>query len=204
MKQLAEALAEVQKEIGSASKSSVNPHFKSKYADLSEVWDAWQKVGPKHGLSITQTTKILDNGSQALVTTLWHKSGENIAGEMLVKPTKDDMQGIGSALTYCRRYALAAMVGIVQDDDDGNAASEPANQSHKAPQPKETPEQAAKNFYRAAIEMVNGLQTRADLLEWQKQNEKAIDRLGPYGTLRDDLAAHIDDRFSSLPSGKAA
>ncbi len=147
MKELAKALAKVQAEIGAAAKSSTNPHFRSKYADLSEVWGAWQASGPKHGLSLLQTMKLLPDGQQALVTTLLHESGESVTGEMLLTPTKNDMQGMGSAITYARRYCMAAMVGIVQDDDDANAASAgaPANNGHArtaAPKQVESPEQA--------------------------------------------------------------
>lgn len=144
MKELAKALTAVQAKIGSASKSSINPHFKSKYADLSEVWAAWQAVGPAHGLSITQTLRFAD-GHQLLVTTLLHESGESMTSEMLLTPTKNDMQGMGSAITYARRYCMAAMVGIVQDDDDANAASAEtaANNGYTrtaAPKPPEGPE----------------------------------------------------------------
>lgn len=124
MKEIAKALAAVQAEIGTASKSSVNPHFRSKYADLSEVWAAWQSVGPKHGLALTQTIKLLAEGQQSLVTTLLHTSGESISSEMLLMLPKADMQGLGSSISYARRYSMAALVGIVQDDDDGNAATQ--------------------------------------------------------------------------------
>jgi hypothetical protein len=140
MKELATALAKAQAKIGAAAKSSTNPHFKSKYADLSEVWDAWQKVGPECGLSLAQTLKFAD-GHQFLVTTLLHTSGESMTSEMLLTPTKNDMQGMGSAITYARRYCMAAMVGIVQDDDDANAASSgertPANNGHRTAAPKQ-------------------------------------------------------------------
>lgn len=142
MKELAKALAKVQAEIGAAAKSSTNPHFKSKYADLSEVWGAWQVIGPKHGLSIVQAVKLLQDGQQALVTTLLHESGESVTSEMLLTPTKNDMQGIGSAITYARRYCMAALVGIVQDDDDGNAASEGAPRANSNGQRTAAPRQA--------------------------------------------------------------
>jgi len=169
MKELAMALAKAQAEIGAAAKSSVNPHFKSKYADLSEVWDAWQKVGPKHGLSIAQTVKLLDGGQQALVTTLLHVSGESLTSEMLLTPSKNDMQGIGSAITYARRYCMAALVGIVQDDDDGNAASsgERTNgngQRTAAPRPPENPAAAkAREDANRIREAINLSKTPAEI-----------------------------------------
>lgn len=121
--ELSMALAKAQAEIEGAKKDSENPHFRSKYADLASVWDAWQKVGPKHGLSIVQFGRVREMGA-VLVTRLMHTSGQSIEGEipLLHKP---DMQGLGSALTYARRYGLAAMVGICPEDDDANAAVEP-------------------------------------------------------------------------------
>jgi hypothetical protein len=119
---LNEALAKAQAKLTGAKKDSENPHFRSKYADLASVWEAWQKVGPEHGLSITQTVRLNEQGTVLLVTTLRHTSGECVGSEFPVLPTKADMQGYGSALTYARRYCLAAMVGVAPEDDDGEAA----------------------------------------------------------------------------------
>lgn len=168
MKELAKALAKVQAEIGAAAKSSTNPHFKSKYADLSEVWAAWQSVGPKAGLSIAQTVKLLDGGAQALVTTLMHESGESITSEMLLTPTKPDMQGIGSAMTYARRYCMAAMVGIVQDDDDANAASAPATNGNgqRTAAPKQSEDPAVSKAKESAERIkaaINGAKTTEEI-----------------------------------------
>lgn len=120
---LNEALAKAQAELTGAKKDSENPHFRSKYADLASVWEAWQKVGPKHGLSITQTMRVVgDDRAVMLVTTLRHTSGETVSSEFPLTPSKPDMQGYGSATTYARRYSLAAMVGVAPEDDDGEAA----------------------------------------------------------------------------------
>jgi hypothetical protein len=116
------ALALAQGEVENASKSSNNPHFKSKYADLAEVLNTVRPVFAKHGLSIMQSTAF--NGSFVSVTTLVaHKSGGLIYSTASCVPGKTDAQGIGSATTYLRRYSLAAMAGIAQEDDDGNAAA---------------------------------------------------------------------------------
>jgi len=123
-KTFAYALAAAQSEIGGAKKDSENPHFRSKYADLASVWDAWQKVGPKHGFSVIQTGSLQD-GQWVLTTTLMHESGHQVFGHVPLLNSKGDMQGLGSALTYARRYGLAAMVGICPEDDDANAAVEP-------------------------------------------------------------------------------
>ena len=121
-------LAKAKKEMGKVFKNSKNPHFKSNYADLESVWDACRDLLSANGLAVSQfpgTYSDLDK-SMSLTTILTHNSGEWISQKMSVPVTKPDAQGAGSALTYMRRYALAAVVGVVQADDDGNAASNPS------------------------------------------------------------------------------
>ena len=119
---LSAALAKAQAEIGKALKDSVNPAFKSKYADLASVWDAWQAHGPANGLAIVQLPGDCIQGVASLTTILSHSSGEYMRATMTLPVSKNDAQGVGSATTYLRRYALAAFVGIAPDDDDGNLA----------------------------------------------------------------------------------
>lgn len=121
--QLAAALAIAQGKITGALKDSANPFFKSKYADLASVWDACRTHLSENGLAVIQVTSTGDNGAAVVTTTLAHKSGEWIKGTLALLPVKSDPQGMGSAYTYARRYALAAMVGVAQIDDDANAAS---------------------------------------------------------------------------------
>lgn len=119
---LAEALAAAQSEITDPAKDAVNPHFRSRYADLATVLKTVRPVLAKHGIALTQTTQILD-GALVLVTRL-HWRDEELAGYYPISPTKADPQGYGSALTYARRYTIQAIVGVAaDDDDDGNAAS---------------------------------------------------------------------------------
>lgn len=122
IKELATALSKVQGELTYAKKDSANPFFKSRYADLESVWDACRSLLAKNGLSVIQMPGNYFEGRMWLVTKLCHTSGEWIEQEMSVPVQKPDAQGAGSALTYMRRYALAAFVGVVQADDDGNAA----------------------------------------------------------------------------------
>jgi hypothetical protein len=130
IKDLAAALALAQSEIKGAIKDSANPFFKSKYADLTSVWDACRAAITKNGLSVIQTCD--DNDAKVTVTTqLMHSSGQWIRGQLSAKPAKSDPQGIGSCITYLRRYALAAMVGVAPEDDDGNAATLPQAQKYK-------------------------------------------------------------------------
>ena len=122
---LATALSIVQGKLTHAKKDSANPFFKSKYADLESVWDACRSLLAENGLCVMQFPGEFLEGCMSLNTILAHSSGEYIKQTMEVPVTKLDPQGAGSALTYMRRYALAAVVGVVQADDDGNAASAP-------------------------------------------------------------------------------
>lgn len=123
--ELAAALAKAQAQIQPAKKENVNPAFKSKYADLASVWDACREPLTANGLAVVQMpTDCAEAGRVALVTTLLHSSGQWISSMVSTRIVKDDPQGVGSALTYLRRYALSAMVGVAPDDDDGNAASQ--------------------------------------------------------------------------------
>jgi hypothetical protein len=109
-----------------APKDGNNPHFKSKYATLQSIAETAKPILQKHGLAICQTFETACDGV-SIITSLVHESGEYITGSLFLKPTKNDPQGYGSAITYGRRYAMAAILGIVADeDDDANAASAPA------------------------------------------------------------------------------
>jgi hypothetical protein len=120
---LAEALSKAQLEITGAVKDSSNPFFKSTYADLASVLDAMKPLN-KYGLALIQMP--IDGGDVVkLVTTLVHSSGEWMQSTYSMRPVKNDPQGIGSCITYMRRYAASAFCGIAQVDDDGNAATQP-------------------------------------------------------------------------------
>lgn len=121
--EIAKALALAQAEMRGAVKDSVNPHLRSKYADLASVWEACREPLTKNGLSVVQSTRM-EGSAVVVVTMLLHSSGEYISGEISLPPVKTDPQGHGSAITYARRYALAAMVGVSPEDDDGNDGSD--------------------------------------------------------------------------------
>lgn len=122
VKDLFTALSKAQSEIRGAVKDSANPFFKSKYADLESVWEACRAALTSNGLSVIQTTEYQVEAGTCVVTTLGHSSGQWIKGTLPIMAIKNDPQGIGSAITYARRYALAGIVGIVQVDDDGESA----------------------------------------------------------------------------------
>jgi hypothetical protein len=119
---LAEALAKAQATIKNATINKINPHFKSKYADLAAVFDAIRKPLSDNGLAVTQTTEIRE-GAMALVTTLAHSSGQWIKSDYPL-PVTGRPQEIGSALTYARRYSLSAIAGIAADEDDDGEGAE--------------------------------------------------------------------------------
>jgi hypothetical protein len=120
--ELAESLAAAQPKIGIAIKNAVNPHLKNRYADLGAVWDACSEALKSCGLAVVQMPQPSDDGKLHLETILIHKSGQWISGVAVVPIAKQDAQGYGATLTYARRYGLAALLGITQDDDDGERA----------------------------------------------------------------------------------
>ena len=115
--ELAAALAKAQGQMSGASKDSSNPFFKSKYADLHSVWEACRKPLSENGLAVVQ----LPN-RDVLTTVLMHESGEYISSEIPILAKDNSPQALGSAISYARRYALAAIVGVYQVDDDAEAA----------------------------------------------------------------------------------
>ena len=124
MKNIASALVKAQKAFGPALKTSTNPHFKSRYADLSACVEAVIEGLNANGIMLMQPCHESETG--VTVETLFvHESGETLsAGKLHVPAAKQDPQGYGSALTYARRYSLMAACGIAPEDDDGNAASQ--------------------------------------------------------------------------------
>ena len=123
IKQIAAALVKAQKAFGPALKSSSNPHFKSRYADLAACVEAVMDSLNDNGIALVQQTHECEAG--VMVETVFvHESGEIFsAGKLHVPAVKHDAQGYGSALTYARRYSLMAACGIAPEDDDGQATS---------------------------------------------------------------------------------
>jgi len=136
--ELATALAKAQGEILPAAKDGLNPHFKSRYADLASISNACRPALSKHGIATVQTTDE-ENGKLVLHTTLLHTSGQWMTSTLPVISAKQDAQSIGSALTYMRRYGLAAMVGVVADDDDDGERAMPRYTKNDKPQEEQAP-----------------------------------------------------------------
>jgi hypothetical protein len=135
IKEIAAALCNFQKSVGKIKKSETNPFFKSKYADLSSILDTIQEPLFENGLSFVQ----FPTGKNELSTMLMHISGEWIKSTSEMLLTKQDSQGLGSAITYQRRYSLASILGLNIDvDDDGNAASKQPVKPNTTEKPKAT------------------------------------------------------------------
>ena len=149
------ALAKAQGEIENASKSSTNPHFRSKYADLAEVLNTVRPVLSAHGLCLIQSTAF-DGTLVSVTTLLGHSSGGWVSSTASCVPTKTDAQGVGASTTYLRRYSAASMCGIAQEDDDGQAAS------HGRPPAKVAVSAEADQWIRA-IAAADNLSTLSDI-----------------------------------------
>ncbi|MDR2927156.1 MAG: ERF family protein [Cytophagaceae bacterium] len=138
IKEIATSLAAFQGEVGKVKKDSTNPFFKSKYASLANILDVIRGPLAKNGLSFTQ----FPHGENELTTVLMHTSGEFIQGTYKMIPVSAKPQDLGSAITYQRRYALGAILGLnIDDDDDGNAAN--GNGKTEAKKQENKPAQSA-------------------------------------------------------------
>jgi hypothetical protein len=177
MKNLATALVKAQKAFGPALKTSTNPHFKSRYADLAACVEAVIDALNDNGIALIQKNYDCTNG--VMIETMFvHESGEMLeCGILHVPANKQDAQGYGSALTYARRYSLMAACGIAPEDDDGNTAvrkttvDENALVDHLAAIEASTDQDGLKNAYKAAYAACNG---NAD---WQKKVIAAKDKV---------------------------
>lgn len=132
--QLFTALAKAQGEMSAAAKDCANPFFKSRYADLGSIWAACREPLSKNGLSVLQVVQTTESGD-VLHTTLGHSSGQYMTSTMPIRIKMEgkggnELQALGAAITYLRRFSLAALVGVAPDDDnDGNGSNYKAAQA---------------------------------------------------------------------------
>lgn len=136
--ELYKALSAAQGEIENASKNKQNPHFKSKYADLAECINATKEALAKNNLCVIQLINQSEKGV-VVETTLGHSSGQSISSITPLIFSKNDMQGMGSAITYARRYAFSAIVGLSQEDDDANGSKKDNNSKQNAEPKSQNP-----------------------------------------------------------------
>lgn len=189
---LALALSKAQSEMQGAKKDSENPYFKSKYASLSSIWEACREALSKNEIAVVQKTEMRDN-LFGVVTKIIHSSGEYEEGFFPVSVSiTAKAQDMGSAITYARRYSLAAMIGIAPEDDDGNAAQKTVARSdvdlingliNKISQSKTIEEME---------ETINHPKTEVFLKGWKKEMPESHSR----------IIGAIEEKRSQLEDGK--
>lgn len=209
-KSLAEALVAAQAEMPSVDRDGVNPHFRSRFTTLGHLLAKARPVLNRHGLTVVQLPARDEDGTPTLRTTILHTSGERVEADAPLLLAKQDPQGQGSAITYMRRYALAAALGISdQDDDDGNSASEATTQPKATAQakPAQRSERPATGKQKG---LINALSEKAGLdeneqkalLQWvggvaildrlsSKHASELIEAMGTEGAGVPDMVAEI-------------
>lgn len=199
---LAEALAKAQAQMMGAKKDSKNPFFKSDYADLKSVTDAIKGPLNDNDISWVQGVGNSENGWPSVTTMLMHKSGQFIKSSFALAPKKNDPQGVGSAVTYARRYSLAAICGVYQTDDDGEASMDRSHQ-------KKSGSAGAKDFPRYGSKNLNrrdgGVHKRPKPSEMPKPptvGDLMERALKDFPTINGSLILETDD-FAVADSGEA-
>lgn len=197
---LAKAFVTAQKAMEAVKKAATNPAFKTKYADLSEVVEAVVPALNAAGVGVIQNAAN-DGDWVSVATTLLHEGGSSVTSLLRLRPSKTDPQGVGSAITYGRRYSLLAMTGAAPEDDDGNSASGP-RQQHQHQQQQRQPEgpSAAAQF---AADQLRQCKTKEEFTHyWEGQ------KTGLRETLSDADFAHVISvmrkeatRFADKPAG---
>lgn len=133
IKGLLPALSAAIADMADPVKNAANPHFKNRYADLGEVIECSEAALTKHNLLVTETLET-EGANQILRTRVWHiPTGEWMDSVVRLMVGKMEMQPLGSAITYARRYARKALFGMVDVDDDGKKASKPAKKAEAEP-----------------------------------------------------------------------
>jgi hypothetical protein len=191
MNTISAAFVKAQKEFGPALKSSTNPHFKSKYADLSACVEAVIDGLNNNGIALMQINHEHNEGI-VIETVFIHESGERLSnGKLFVPAAKHDPQGYGSALTYARRYSLMAACGIAPEDDDGNASKATPKAVVTLPPKSAALAPKLKNwdqFYDEAETMLAGAAFQEDVMEIFKSHKATFD----------SMKAEVPDIFSML------
>ena len=198
MQKIASALVKAQKAFGPALKSSTNPHFRSKYADLSACVEAVIDGLNENGIALIQIPHECESG--VTVETLFiHESGETLsAGRLHVPASKQDAQGYGSALTYARRYSLMAACGIAPEDDDGNAAAKTRvlnAQARVLPAQAQvlSPEYAAEHLETLQAAAMNGAAALNEAFDAIPKTPQKAQLWAKYGASLKDAAAKMDN-----------
>jgi len=194
------ALAAAQAAMGKAIKGTTNPHFRSKYADLGAVMDACMPALNTNGISVMQPVVSGEFGHRVETILTHGESGTSVQCAIPLILGKNDMQGLGSAITYARRYGLMAMAGIAPEDDDGNAAAKAApNKAQAGLQDawkdsvmdnlpdNATPAQTAKAFAEAIIAEFQGKGQKALENAWERRKRYIAEFEAHYPDLHGDV-----------------
>lgn len=212
IKEISAALAKAQAEIRHSEKDGVNPHFRNEYSTLASVFDACKPALNKNGITVIQLPLHCDTG--VIVETMFlHSSGEWISSELYL-PVQGNAQQYGSALTYARRYSLAAMAGVAPADDDGNGAQlgedkklpeqKPPVQSKNPKKIEMTPEEYKKFFLSLPSDVQDFMRQftqKGEALEFAKENGFDVKRM--IGAIpRKDFAEEMKDSGMESVSDK--
>lgn len=170
----AKSFIKAQAEMVNASKESTNPHFKSKYADLTSVRDACVPFLNKHGIAVLQPT-IQFEGKQYIKTILLHETGESMECLTEIMHAQNTAQAHGSGITYARRYGLQSLVCIGAEDDNGQKASE--NPKQELRNDDDDVRAGVENWFKKFKEDAENCESLNKLDELYKKNEKALKKL---------------------------
>lgn len=138
--ELCSAMAKAQAEIEVAGHTASNPHFRSKFADLTELVRASRPALTRNGLSVIHTVSIAPDDTHELSALLMHSSGQWLESRIRINPDKSDIQSLGKYITYLKRYSYAALVGVVSsdEDDDGESLVAPTRSNGYQSNPAQT------------------------------------------------------------------
>lgn len=193
LSELYDALSKAQSEFPVIEKGSINPHFKSRYADLADINKAITPILSRHGLCVMQII-IPAEGKARIKTVLCHKSGASVDSTVELVPTQHTPQGMGSAYTYARRYGLSALLNLAADeDDDGNGASnmdhvnQPVSSYQKQAKLKQAIDSGIAAGYKRCIEKwLNDNQIDVFVLTEQQAEKALANLISVRGTFKKD------------------
>lgn len=199
--QVSKAMSLAQGEMKPASKSTINPFFKSKYSTLAQVWEVIREPLSKHGLSVFQDVCSTEHGI-SISTRICHLSGQWVEfGPLDIPLNKKDAQAVGSATSYGKRYALSAAIGVVseEDDDDGERAM---GRQEKKPIQEDKPKIIGKSQWTELNQLIDGCDLEYQKNIWDYLNSQGIESFSSmdekmYEKLKKGCLKHIESKKAS-------